>query len=260
MPQSVLGDFIFGDSKPKVPQAPNVDASVQTAKALAIDKSEIPSLEDMASKFNEFSSDELLKALNKVLPGYSDIIGKEGADVKSLLGGELPKDVQDFIGRKAADLGVSTGAGGQSSFTKMGQLRSLGLTSLDAMTRGFDAASRWIASAPKPHQYDFTSLLWTPQEQIGNEWRNKDARFSTQWLQNQIDAIPPAWQQGIDKVLNWAETTAANYATSSLCGMGGGMGGGSSSMGGGGAGKSASSADSWGQMYNRFMDSGAGDM
>jgi len=222
-----------------VPPAANVDSGASAAKAISVDLKSIPGLEDLASRYNSFSSDELLKQMNKVLPGYSETLAKEGADIGGLLKGEVPQDVQDFIGRKAAELGITTGASG-GSFTKFGQLRDLGLTSLDAMTKGFDAASRWIASAAKPAMFDFSSMFITPGQQIGLDQWNETQRYGREWLKNQLDAIPPAWQQATDQVLNWAEKSAASYATSSLGGMGGGGG-----KGGGGGGEGSSAYSAW---------------
>lgn len=181
-------DIIGGLIKPKMnaPAFTSVDAQAEQQKAIAGNIASLPSIEDLASKYSDFANTDLLKQMNKLIPGYSDIMSKEGEQIKSLLSGELPKDVTDTITRHASELGITTGAS-QSDFEKFGALREMGLTSLQAISQGFDAASRWIAQAAKPVQFDFSSMFLTPQQQIGLDVEERNAKFQRDWTQNLLD-------------------------------------------------------------------------
>lgn len=69
-----------------------------------------------------------------------DLLAKTGANLRGMLSGELPPDVQNLLAQRAAELGISSGTSG-SEFNKFRSLRDLGLTSLDRM----DAATKMLA-------------------------------------------------------------------------------------------------------------------
>lgn len=163
-----------------------VDAGAEQKKAIGSDISALPDLEKLVSQYTDFTSDERLKQLNKFIPGYSDVIKKEGEQISNLLQGKLPAGVQDTISRRAAELGVTQGTSG-SDFQKFGELRELGLTSLNAITMGFDAASRWMSSAEKPAQFDFSSMFLTPQQQIGLDVGERNLQFQHDWAQELLN-------------------------------------------------------------------------
>lgn len=182
------GDIIGGliQKKPDMPGFQKVEAGAEQQKAISSNISALPDLEKLVSQYTDFTSDERLKQLNKFIPGYSDVIKKEGEQISNLLQGKLPAGVQDTISRRAAELGVTQGTSG-SDFQKFGELRELGLTSLNAITMGFDAASRWMSSAEKPAQFDFSSMFLTPQQQIGLDVGERNLQFQHDWAQELLN-------------------------------------------------------------------------
>lgn len=224
MPASLIGSLLFPEKKPVVPSAPHVDIDSATTGAIGAAKSNLPSLEQLASSINEFSSDELLKNLNKVLPGYSEIMGKEKGKIDDFLSGKLPKDVSDLIGQRAAEMGIARGTAGGSVDSET-ELRNLGLTSLDMIKTGFDSASRWMSQAAKPAQFDFTQFMLTPQQRIQDQQWNESMRWGPEWLQNQLKAQLPEWQEALKQEMGSMENSLFSMGGMAAGGMGGGGGG-----------------------------------
>jgi hypothetical protein len=97
------------------------------------------------------------------LPGYSDMSSVSSSNILSNLRGELPPDVVNLLGQKAAERGVGGGVSG-SQFSNADYLRSLGLTSLDLKSKGeagFTGAMDRLKAIPT---FDPSSMFTTPKD------------------------------------------------------------------------------------------------
>lgn len=225
--------------KPKVPQYPTVDVPGEQMGAINQNIASLPRLQQLASQVNSFSSDELIKGLNKMFPGYSDILAKGTEILKSQQRGEIPDDVRRQIGRLSAERARAGGYAG-SEFADNLEARDLGLTSLDIIDRSMSTAERWMAqAASRTPQFNFTSMFVTPQQRIELKARENAAKFGRDWMAAQINALPEPWEQALinlaDNIEEIGQSVLSSYAGGMMGGMGGGGGGGAPTGGTGGA-------------------------
>lgn len=225
----------------EVPPAPYVDTTVAQQQATLGNLRNLPALSRLGAQTNAELLRQSEDALAKIIPGYRDIISKGSAAIQSELSGQLPADVESYIQRKAAEMGVSSGTSG-SEFNKFGALRNLGLTSLDVTNKALDSASRWInAAASRTPQFNFASMFVTPAQRIATDQWNEVNRYNAQFLRNQIKMLPSNAEMAGAQVLDYV----ADYATMAASIYGGGAmgGGGAGAAGGAGASVSAGGAN-----------------
>jgi len=215
--------------KPKVPQFKPVDVGKETGKSITENTQNLPALAEFASKFNELSADQMLAALEKMLPGYANLRDKGTANITAMLGGEVPKDVENRLARKAAERGVTLGTSG-SGMAENDFLRNFGLTSLQLTQQGLDSASRWMnESAARTPTFDMASAFLPIQARVGLRAAENQFSFQRNWLANQISAMPSptesAWANAVTSDIGIL-SSAAGSAVGGAAGAGGGGGGG----------------------------------
>jgi hypothetical protein len=228
---SVLGKLLFG-KKPKLPDLKDVSLQEEQKKSIAGNKSVLPELMGLASEVNAFNQAETMKAREASLPGYKNVLSKTQEQLMSQLKGEIPQDVQDQIQNMSAARSLGGGYGG-SGVAGNRVARDLGLTSLGIVDKGLAAADRWLTTGSRyltGPTFDVTSAFIKPMEQARFAVDERNTRWNYQWFKNQLDAQPEPWQQAIDQITTWLESSATSYASMAM--GGGGMGG----MGGGGGG------------------------
>jgi hypothetical protein len=240
MAGSIAGTLIRGDTRPKVPKFTPIDVTGEQREAIAGNISNLPEAARLGAETNKATTDQYLTMLERIIPGFSQLNSKAIGNIKSLLSGELPSDVENRIGRYAAERGIVRGTGGNSEFEQYAQLRDLGLTSLEMTDRGLDAASRWMATTTGRAPFmDFTSMFITPQQRIQTQQWNKSMQWNRDWLRNQIAALPNQYQEAaagfFDNIEEIGQSVLSSYAGGAMGGGGGGGGGGR--MGGQMAGK-----------------------
>lgn len=213
-----------------VPPAPNVDPSREQLNAAAGNLAVLPQSEALAAATNDATARQFLAMMEKLIPGFADISKTIAGNIGSMVRGELPKDVENYIGRKSAEKGISRGTGG-SQFDQYGQLRDLGLTSLEMTDRGLNSAQRWMSSQPQP--FNVTSMFLNPAQRIETEKWNETNRFNAQFMRNQISMLPSNEDMAYAQILDYVATFAT---TAAGAGMGGVGGGGAAGAGAGAAG------------------------
>lgn len=187
LPQ-IVGGLL--QEKPEVPAFKPVDTTKEQQAAVAGNIKNFGDISKLAASTNAFNQDELNKMLESAIPGYRAMMATTGAKINSFLSGELPQDVSDQVGRNAAYRSLSGGFSG-SGMARNLVARDLGLTSLDLISKGIDAGSRWIAMAKQntvAPQFDVSSMFITPQQRIQTQMWNTENKFSRDWLSNQVDA------------------------------------------------------------------------
>lgn len=185
----LIGGF-FGDEgdlygeRPVVPQFPNYSDAV--GDVLKGNLANLPRIEDLARR----STDLYRSLLDQATPGATGLMDLGTANIKSMLEGELPKDVEDKVRRYAAEASVGSGTGG-SEFAGARTARDLGITSLDLATRGLAASERWLAQA-KGNTFDFSRMFLGPEHAI----RQAEGQFQRDWLAAQVAASPDPGARG----------------------------------------------------------------
>lgn len=193
MPGDVTGLSTLGalvQESPKVPAFVPIDVTKQQSAAVKGNLLNFDNIANLAGQTNQFNQDQLNKMLESAIPGYKSMVGNIGGAITGLVNGEIPKDISDQIGRNSAYRSLSGGFGG-SGMARNLVARDLGLTSLDLISKGIDAGSRWLStvrqSAVAP-AFDASSMFITPAQRIGVTQWNKENQFNRDWMKNQIDA------------------------------------------------------------------------
>lgn len=208
-------DKVFG-TKAKVADYTPTDLTTEAGRAARGNLANLPDVQAL---------------LEKILPGYGEMI-KSGADsTNALLRGEIPQDVQDSIRRSSAFKSLQGGYGG-SGMSKALTARDLGRTSLDLTQLGANAAQRWAGIA----QGSVAPWMTTGAQQADTTMRNNLYSQITQQQKYNVAAAPDPGAAGIFNLQTALGSMAASFGMSSALGgmKGGGMGGGA--MSGAGAG------------------------
>jgi hypothetical protein len=195
------GDKVFG-RKPGVAEFTPTDLSEETRRA---------------TRGNLANIGDIQALLERILPGYKNIVGQEGRNIQSLLRGEIPQDVQDSIKRTAAFRSLQGGYGG-SGMSRALTARDLGRTSLDLMDRGGNAAQRWMATT----QNSVAPFIVTTPMQAAQTERNNLYKQVTEQFKFNVEAAPDPGAAGLFNTISTIGSTAASFGLSSMGGAGGG--------------------------------------
>lgn len=193
MPSDITGLSMVGgllQSEPQVPKFNPIDTTKQQGKAVAGNITNLPDIQKLAGQTNMFNQEQLDKMLESAIPGFHKMLGDSRDRISGFLKGELPQDVVDSIGRSAAFKSLSGGYGG-SGMARNLVARDLGLSSLQLMQSGLDAATRWLTTARQTAvapQFDPSSMFVTPAQRIGVAEFNTTGQFQRDWMKNQLDA------------------------------------------------------------------------
>lgn len=224
--------------KPDVPGAAYVDPTQSQRDSISGNRQALPGLEDLGSEVNSYNLGERAKMLKAGIPGYSDITRLGSDALASELRGEIPPDVANAILRRS-NAKAYAGGFNDSGMSSNLDARDLGLTSLDLIRTGQSAAPGWLSALNNlavPDQFNVQSGFMSPQARLGADQWNETNRYSRDWLQNQLDALPDpetaAIAQGmgdqVDAIASMIPYFGAVYSK--------GMGGGGGNPGGGGGG------------------------
>lgn len=225
-------------SKPKVPKFKPLDFGKETATSLAEYQANLPAAAEFASKFNELSGDQMLAALEKMLPGYAKLRDTGTSLIQSQMRGEVPQDVQNRLERQAAERGVTIGGAG-SGLAGNDYLRNFGLTSLQLTQQGLNSAAQWMnQAASKTPVFNMSNAFIPIQQRIGIRQQENESQWQRNWLKNQISAVPDGWQGALigleDNIGAILGAAASNYNWGGTGAGGGGATGPAKADSGGG--------------------------
>jgi hypothetical protein len=218
-----LGSAI--QDKPEVPDFKPINTTKEQKAAIAGNNANFAEISKLASSTNAFNQAELNKMLEAAIPGYRAMMETTGGRINEFLSGKLPADVSDNVGRNAAYRSLSGGFGG-SGMARNLVARDLGLTSLDLISKGIDAGSRWISMAKQntvAPQFDVSSMFITPQQRIQTQMWNREGQFNRDWLDNQVDA-EYSWKTQLGRAIQTTDSQITNAAFSMAGSAAGGAG------------------------------------
>ena len=211
----------FG-KKPKIPPLPNIDVNQVQQDTIAGNAAALPGAEGIAGNLNQFSLDQLAKALNFYSPGamakLSDTIGNE-------LSGNLdPQDTQSLI-RSATAAGYGRGFNfGSGGIGRNLVLRDLGLGVEQQRQRGMQNLLSLYSAGPKP--FDPTSMFFTPGQRLNFAMVDREQRFQRDLLAEQVAAAPDPATAALGKEIDRFFNTVASYGMMAAGKAGGGAPGG----------------------------------
>lgn len=198
----VLGGLL--QKSPEVPKFKKVDVQEQQQKAIAGNIEAFPGIKTLGEDVNKFLAQQQIAGMETLAPGSTALRTKVTEELLSGLAGDLPKDVQDLIARRAAERGISTGTAG-SQFAQFGELTTLGLTSLQRIQQSMDSATRWLAQVQSGMQlFDPTRFMVSPEFQTQVAISERDKALGIGYAKSQIDAA-----YAPSTIIGQALTTAA---------------------------------------------------
>lgn len=180
-----------------------------------------------AVKSNLDNAPDTLAYLEKILPGYGEMVKKGGANTLSLLSGEIPKDVQERVYRNAAFKSLAGGYAG-SGMSRNLTGRDLGLTSLDLIERGTNSAQKWAGLT----QGSMAPFTITAAGQADQTNRNNLYKQATEQFKYNVAAAPDPGAAGLFNTISVIGGTAASFGTMGMGGRSGGGGGSAPPSGG----------------------------
>lgn len=218
LPQ-IIGGLL--QTKPEVPDFTGIDLQQEQNKAIAGNAGVVPKLQDLASKVNTFESGELLKRLNTLSPGYSQLLDKLRTTAEDQLSGNLSETTKRQLAQFSAERGAfqGTSGAGTSQFDQNRTLRDFGLSVENQISKGIDTATRWLATAQaaKGSMFDFTSMFITPQQQAQFDVNERQQKFQRDFVSNQINAqystgtiVGQAIQKTDDQIMQIAASLAGS--------------------------------------------------
>lgn len=227
------GWFSVISDKPKIPKFKTVNVGDETAASVAENIANLPKVSELAKQYNEMSAEQLNAALEKMIPGYTKLRDQTTSDIQSMVSGEVPKDVENLLARKAAERGITMGTSG-SQFQAYDELRNLGLTSLDMINRGLDSAMKWIdLTARHTPTFNMSSAFLPIEQRVNLRFQENQFTWQRDLLAAKVKAIPWGWKAVVGNVSNavtddlhhWGQMMAG-FGSSAMTGGGAGGGGG----------------------------------
>ena len=182
-------------------QAP-IDWQEEQRKALEGNLATLPKSEKLSAATNTFNQSESNRLMEQALPGWSKLQASMTSTAQNLMTNpyELDQDTQDYLQKKAAEMGVSSGARG--GFEKFNLLKDFGVTSMQYGTQRINQAqslfSTLASTAPRVNPMSPISMFVTPQQiasatqqqNISNQQVAQSANnLQTQATMNQNQAI-----------------------------------------------------------------------
>src|SRR5574342_245728 len=148
-----------------------------------------PDATRLADLVNTANTQQLLKMMESLVPGYGQLIRQGVQNAAALMRGELPEDVQRQIQDYSAEQAVSRGVSG-SQFANLGELRSFGLTSLQAQQQGQNQALQLIGGTPRAPLFDFTGMFLTPGQKAQFELQKYQVNLPVMQFNNWVRSLP----------------------------------------------------------------------
>lgn len=231
---SALGGLFGSGSKPKLTPYVPVDLTGSQAATIQGNLETTPAAQELASKTNVFNQQQILAMLKAAVPGYQQIQETTGKQIGSLLKGELPADVSAYVKSQAASKAVAGGFAGGGMASNL-TMRDLGLTSLQAINQGLDAANRWIQTTRAtavPELFDVSRMFMTPAQRASLDVSQRVTQWQAQNNMAIADAAPDPTMAAIGGTLsslgglaggmfaqNWMNKSATSNLMDSLYGV-----------------------------------------
>jgi len=209
---------IFGD-KVKVPKFNEIDPDKEVEAAFKAIQEQLPEGKRIARSFAEADAETALAVLEQIAPGTRENINLQTGNIQAGLRGELPEDVQRFMVDRSVAQAQDGGFGGSQAAT-FGELRNLGLTSLQRADVAMNQSAQMFASIRSlmPQQQSVANMFLTPGQRIGVKQTERNLRFQRDMKAAEIAAQPDPVTKGLVDV-------GVKIAGSAIgAGLGGGMG------------------------------------
>ena len=153
---------------PKAVYQKETDWQEEQKKAIEGNLATLPDAEKLSAATNTFNQSESNRLMEQALPGWSKLQSSLMSTTQDLLTNpyELDSDTQSYLQKKAAEMGVSSGARG--GFEKFNLLRDFGITSMQYGQQRINQAqsltSLLASTAPRVNPMSPISMFVTPTQ------------------------------------------------------------------------------------------------
>ena len=153
---------------PKAVKQQGVDWQDEQRKAIDGNLATLPQAEKLSTATNTFTQSESNRLMEAALPGWGKLQSSMTSTAQNLMTNpyELDQDTQDYLQKKAAEMGVSSGARG--GFEKFNLLKDFGITSMQYGTQRINQAqslfSTLASTAPRVNPMSPISMFVTPTQ------------------------------------------------------------------------------------------------
>ena len=145
-----------------------LDWQAEQQKAIEGNLATLPQSEKLSAATNTFNQSESNRLMEAALPGWSKLQSSMTSTAQNLMTNpyELDQNTQDYLQKKAAEMGVSSGARG--GFEKFNLLKDFGVTSMQYGTQRINQAqslfSTLASTAPRVNPMSPISMFVTPTQ------------------------------------------------------------------------------------------------
>lgn len=208
---ALFSEFI--KSQPKVPDFVPVSAQEQQGIAISGNLSALPTIQDLASRYNAFNVSEISKTLGATDPFAQQIATQTSKNRLDWSKGIMSQDLADQVQRLTAARAVGGGFGGTGMQNAL-LARNYGLTSFDLQKQAQSSEESWLrtaASIYEPGMFNVSSMMVTPAQQIALATEERDAKFQRDYVKSQWDfygSFAQRFQRFEDTVVQLAGTIA----------------------------------------------------
>lgn len=190
----LLGEFLR--SKPSIPKAEPIDIGEQTEASFAAMEKYLPQAAKLSAGLNNLTQSQWQSMMGMQIPGFGKTMENVGSYMQSMTAGQVPQEIQDMLQRNSAvkSLGWGGMQGGGSLGPSMGAndfARNLGLTGLELMGEGSNAALRWTQAATQSFGSQFVSPGSILQQNVPSTMERtqvnmaeRDTQFQRNYLKN----------------------------------------------------------------------------
>ena len=188
---------IFG-SKVKVPKFTEIDPDKEIDEAFKSIQQRLPEGQRVAKSISEADTETALAVLEQFAPGSQAAIRQQMQNIQAGLRGELPEDVQRLIIDRSVAQAQAGGFGG-SQAARFGELRNLGLTSLQRIDTAMNQSAQAFQTfrSMMPQQQSVGNMFLTSQQRVALAERERNAQFQRDMQAAQIAAQPDPVMGGI---------------------------------------------------------------
>ena len=153
---------------PKTVTQAGINWQDEQQKAIEGNLATLPQAEKLSAATNTFNQSESNRLMEQALPGWSKLQSSLMSTTQDLLTNpyELDSDTQSYLQKKAAEMGVSSGARG--GFEKFNLLKDFGVTSMQYGQQRINQAqsltSLLASTAPRVNPMSQISMFVTPTQ------------------------------------------------------------------------------------------------
>lgn len=188
---------IFGD-KVKVPKFKEIDPDAEIDKAFRSIQQRMPEGKRVARSIAEADAETALAVLEQIAPGTRENINLQTGNIRAGLRGELPEDVQRFIIDRSVAQARDGGFGGSQAAT-FGELRNLGLTSLQRADVAMNQSAQMLSSIRSlmPQQQSVANMFLTLWQRIDFVRSERNAKLQRDMAAAKAAAQPDPVTAGV---------------------------------------------------------------